>query len=338
VDILLLEPLVPEAMNWLQGRHAVTLAPELRSDQRALRSALYKASGLVIPREVTINRELLDFAPKLQVVARLQLGTDNTDLEACRERGIRVINPSSANVRSNAEYLLGCLVMLFRRGMVSALTGRSGGVPPMGRELHGSVLGLLGLAPTAHALAPMLRALGVRVIGYDPAIHYSAAIWENLRIEPVSLADLMSLSDSVSVQMLYASRYRNFVGENVLAHCKRGQIWVGISRSALFEPVALAEALGDGRIEACMLDSAESGFAGPDSPLHDLKNLFLTPRLGSYTREARVRASWYVAHRLHQALENQPNGLDRPAAAPVGMELPSGEMASQWAEPDLLSR
>ena len=43
----------------------------------------------------------------------------------------------------------------------------------MGRELHGSVLGLLGLAPTAHALAPMLKALGVRVVGYDPAIHHS---------------------------------------------------------------------------------------------------------------------------------------------------------------------
>jgi len=334
VDILLLEPLVPEAMKWLQARYAVSLEPELASDTRGLRNALYKVRSLVVPREVMVSRELLDFAPKLQAVARLQLGTDNTDLEACKERQVRVIHPSSANVRSNAEYLLACLLMLYRRGMVSSLLGRSAGTPRLGRELYGSVLGILGLAPTAHALAPMLTALGVRLVGYDPAIHHTAPIWERLGIEAVSLPALASQSDAVSVQMLYASRYRGFIGENMLAHCKPAQIWVGISRSALFEPQALAGALQDGRIEACMFDGAEAGFASAGTPLHGLKNLFLTPRLCSLTHEARLRASWYVAHRLHQALEIPTSGLDRIAAGPMDLELPAGEVASQWAEPD----
>ena len=67
-------------------------------------------------------------------------------------------------------------------------------------------------------------------------------------------------------------------------------------------PAALARALSDGRIEACVLDGAEAGFASRGSPLHDAQNLYLTPRLGSYTRESRVRASWYVAHRIHDTL------------------------------------
>ena len=79
-------------------------------------------------------------------------------------------------------------------------------------------------------------------------------------------------------------------------------MWVGTSRSKLFDPAALAAALTDGRIEACMLDGAEAGFASKGSPLHDLTNLFLTPRLGSYTRESQVRASWYVAQRIHETL------------------------------------
>ena len=253
-----------------------------------------------------VNRELLNFAPKLEVISRLQLGTDNTDLEACKERGVKVIHPTSANVRSNAEYLLGALLMLFRRGMVSALMGRTTENPRMGRELYGCVVGILGIAPTAHALAPLLRGMGVRVVGYDPAIHHSAPIWERLGIEPVSLHDVVNLSDAVSVQMLYASRYRHFVGESVLASCKPAQMWVGISRSSLFDPQALATALSDGRIEACILDGAEADFAAPESPLHGLRNLFLTPRLGSHTREARLRASWYVAHRVHEALTQPP--------------------------------
>jgi len=65
---------------------------------------------------------------------------------------------------------------------------------------------------------------------------------------------------------------------------------------------ALAHALSDGRIEAAMLDGAETGFASRGTPLHDKQNLFLTPRLGSHTREARLRASWYVAHRIHETL------------------------------------
>lgn len=64
----------------------------------------------------------------------------------------------------------------------------------------------------------MLTGLGVRLIGYDPAVHHTAPIWERLRIQPVA--------------------------------CKHGQLWVGISRSALFDENALAAALCDGRIEA----------------------------------------------------------------------------------------
>lgn len=66
----------------------------------------------------------------------------------------------------------------------------------------------LGLAPTAHTLANMLNGLGVRLLGYDPAVHHTAPIWERLRIQPVSLPELVSQADAVSVQMLYATRSR----------------------------------------------------------------------------------------------------------------------------------
>jgi D-3-phosphoglycerate dehydrogenase len=110
----------------------------------------------------------------------------------------------------------------------------------------------------------------------------------------------------------------------VLAHCKPGQIWVGSTRSAFFEPQALATALQDGRIESALLDGAEAGFASRGSPLHDCHNLFLTPRLGSHTRESRRRASWHVAQRLHETLAGPrtaaPSGFDALASAPMELE------------------
>ena len=138
-------------------------------------------------------------------------------------------------------------------------------------------------------------------------------------MKPVSLQELMAQSDAVSVQVIYASRYQGFINDKLLAHCKPGQLWVGISRSHLFDAQALAKALTDGRIEACMLDGAESGFASKGTALHELDNLFLTPRLGSHTRESRLRASWYVAHRLHETLAapRPPHALDPLASAPM---------------------
>lgn len=339
MDILLLDALVPEAVAWLEARYSVEYHPELADDVVALRGAAYKTRGVVFPRHSVVTREFLDFLPKLKAIGRLHVGTDNTDLEACKERGIKVIHASSANVRSNAEYLLSSLLLLYRRGLVSALMGKRHATAQLGRELHGSTIGILGLAPTAHTLANMLTGLGVRLVGYDPAIHHTAPIWERLGIQAVSLPELMNRADAVSVQMLYANRFKGFVNDKLLANCKRNQLWVGISRSELFDEKALAAALCDGRIEACVLDGAEPSFLSENSPLRGLKNLFITPRLGSQTREARLRSSWYVAHRLHEAITGeQHSGLDSLLSAPMDLELPGAASPSQWAEPEFMIR
>ena len=172
----------------------------------------------------------------------------------------------------------------------------------MGRELAGSTVGLLGLAPVAHTLAPMLKALGVRLLGYDPAVHHAAPIWDKLGVEPTTLNELLGRSDAVSLQVVYASRFKGWLNERVLNHCKPGQLWVGVSRSSLFDSEALALALTDGRIDACLMDGANPTFAAEGTPLYGVPNLHLTPRLGSHTREAKLRASWYVAHRVHETL------------------------------------
>lgn len=324
MEILLLERLAPEAQSWLQDRHQIGVRPELAEDHGALRKQLYNVQALVLPRKVVVSRELLDFAPVLRAVARLHVGTDNTDLEACREHRVRVIQGTHAHVRSNAEYVLASLLLLMRPGIVSGLRGERHAEPVVGRELHGSVVGIVGLAPSAHALAMMLAALGARLLGYDPAVHPTAPVWERLHIEPVGLPNLLERADAVTVQVLYASRFQALLNEKVLAHCKHGQLWVATTRSAIFEPHALAQALGDGRIAAAMLDGAESGFAGRGTPLHELPNLYLTPRVGSLTRESRLRASWYVAQRLHETLTAPRNtGFDPILSGPAPLDSQS---------------
>jgi phosphoglycerate dehydrogenase-like enzyme len=332
LDILLLEPLAPEAVSWLEIRHSVACRPELALDLVALRKEAYKTRAIVFPRHTKVTRELLDFLPKLKAIGRLIGGMDNTDLDFCKERGIKVIYAGSSHVRSNAEYLLSSLLQLYRRGPAAAVAGARPASLPSARELHGSTVGMLGLSPVAHALAGMLSSLGVRLIGYDPAVHHTSPIWERLRIQPVALPELMSKSDAVSVQMLDVARFKGFVNDKLLAACKRHQLWVGISRRALFDEGALAAALNDGRIEACILDGDEASLPGAESPLSGLRNLFLTPGLGWQTREASLRSCWYVSHRIAEALTTHHTGPDLLPSAPVPLHARAAVGPSDWPQ------
>ena len=306
MHILLLEDLASDARQWLASRHAVDYLPELVDDPAALAEQLGRADALVVPPRFKINNALLEQAPRLVAIARIHDGTENIDFEACQKRRVRVIQASSATVRASAEYLLSTLLTLFRSG---AHRGEHHGTecnalvrPPPGREINDSVVGLLGLAPAAHVLATMLVPLGVRVVGYDPAVHRNAELWRRLGVQPMSLAEMLEVADAVSMQMIYATRYRGLVGERILASCKPGQLWTSISRPSLFDLQALADALRTRRVGALMLDSDDDELHAADSPLKGLPNACVTPRLAPYTHESQLRGSWYLVDRIHETL------------------------------------
>ena len=301
MDILLLEDLAADARQWLAARHRVDYRPELLAVPDQLHQALHTVDALVAPPRLRINSQLLDAAPRLVAVGRIHDGTENIDFEACQKRRVRVVQASSATVRASAEYLLSTLLQLFRTGgrPVPAAPGPRG---TPGREINDSVIALFGLAPPAHVLATMLVPLGARVVGYDPAVHRNAELWRRLGVQPMTLTDMLEIADAVSVQTIYASRYRGLVGERVLGACKPGQLWTCISRPSLFDLQALAAALHTGRIGAFMMDSDDERLTAPDSPLGQTPNLHITPRLAPFTQESQVRGSWYLADRLHETL------------------------------------
>ena len=329
VDILLLESLIPEAMAWLESRHSILYRPQLANDERALRHSTDQVRAMVVPRSIAVDHDFLAFAPKLEAVARIHGDVDNIDLELCHDRGVKVLVASSANARANAEFMLAALIMMRRPGIGETLQGLPQQSWPVGREINGSTIALLGLGHTAHMLAPMLANMGARIIGYDPAVHHSSPLWQQLRVQPAPLSELVGLADGVCVQMLYASRYQNFIGERVLAACKRGQVWVSISRSKMFNAEAMASAIKDGRVGAFLMDGAEEDFAGPNSPLNGLTHFYNMARLGANTRETRVRASWYLAHRLHEALIKKDSDLGDLPSGEVDRTVPDGLRSDQ---------
>jgi phosphoglycerate dehydrogenase-like enzyme len=322
MDVLIVEPLEPEVMQWLGERHSVRYSPELARDPRALRQALFNVRALIIPPSVALDAQVLHYAPVLRAVGRLSAGSENIDLDACGRAGVEVVRSVTASAVAEAEFMIGALLAMFRRVPVLSPEGLL-----VGRELGGATIGLVGMVPAARSLAQLLIAFGSRVVGYDPAVHATDNVWSRWRVEPLPLRELMEQSDGVCVQLTYFSRYQGLIGERFLPHCKPNQVLVSIAHSSLFDEAALAEVLGTGRMAAAWFDSLEPGVLDTGRPLADIDTLQVTPRVASTTRESRVRAAWAVARRVDELLsaDSSPQRAGFKPTADVPLDLPDAE-------------
>ena len=311
MDLLIIEPLEAEVMEWLRARYELRCAPDLASDPRAFRQALYNVRALIAPPAVMLDAQTLHHAPELRAVGRVSAGAENIDLDACLRARVEVVRSPTATAQAEAEFMMGALLSMLRRVPVNGSDGMR-----VGRELGCATVGLIGMAPAARAMAQMLGGFGSKVVGYDPSLHASDPVFERWRVAPLGLRELLEQSDAVCVQLNYFSRYHGLLGGRFLAFCKPDQVLVSIAHSGLFDESALADALRTGRIKAAWLDSLEPGVLDPGRPLFGVENLQVTPRLASTTRESRLRSAWAVVRRIDEL-------LTPAAAAPRAFSAPA---------------
>lgn len=302
MDLLIVDTLDADVMEWLASRHRVRHAPELAFASRELRRSLHNVRAAIVPSSVSIDAETLDFAPVLRAVGRVSAGSENIDLAACERRRVEVVRSPTASARAEAEFVIGATLSLLRRVPVR---GADGSI--CGRELGSATIGLVGMPPAARMIAQLLSGFGARIVGYDPALHANDGVWALWQVLPVGLRDLVETADVLCVHLDYFSRYHGLLGERFLPHCKPQQVVVSTAHSALFDEAALALALKSGRIAAAWLDSVEPGALDPGRPLHGIETLQTTPRVAGTTRESRQRSAWSVARRIDELLHAPPH-------------------------------
>ena len=301
MDLLIVDTLDAEVMQWLESRHSVRFAPELAEDAREFRQALYNVRALILPSRVAFSDKTLQYAPMLRAVGRINSGAENIDVEACARAGVEVVRSATATAQAEAEFMIGAGLSLLRRVPVLGADGML-----VGRELGACTVGLLGMAPAAKAMTGMLGGFGCRLVGYDPSLHASDGVWSRWKVAPVPLRELVEVADLLCVQLSYFTRYQGLLGERLLPHCKPHQVLVSITHSALFDERVLAEVLASGRLAAAWFDSLEPGAQDEGRPLHGVPNLQVTPHVASTTRESRLRSAWAVARRIDDLLALTP--------------------------------
>lgn len=271
--------------------------------EAALKDALVDAAALVVRSETQVTAELMGLAPKLRIVARAGVGTDNIDLEEATRRGIPVLTAPGANSNSAAEHAVALMLSLCRKIPAAARTMAEGKWDRKqfeGTELRGKTLGILGLGRIGTTVAKIAHAFGMTVIALDPFVVAQHAL--ALGVELLPLEEVLKRADIITLHLALTDDTRHLLNADRLAMMKKGAMIVNTARGALIDDAALVAALASGQLSGAALDVFEPEPLPADSPLRGAANIVLTPHLGASTKEAQTRVAAEIAEAVRDAL------------------------------------
>jgi D-3-phosphoglycerate dehydrogenase / 2-oxoglutarate reductase len=232
-------------------------------DRQALLSALSKADiVLCSPQQgFVLDAELIDAAPRLRAVNSVVIGVETIDVDACTSAGVLVANGAiEENFLGVAEATVMLILALGLDLKAKERAMRATGTRPAmtrARLLREHTVGLIGLGRIGRSVAQRLAPFGVRLIGYDPYV----TAWEG--VGGVSLEELLTQSDVVSIHVMLTRETRGMIGARELALMKPQAYLINTSRGHIVDEAALAEALNTGRLAAAAIDT----FAEEPTPL-----------------------------------------------------------------------
>lgn len=247
----------------------------------------------VFTNRARITAELLDECPSVKYVSALGTGYDMIDIEACKARGVAVVNIPAYSTASVAQLTIQFLLTLFADldGMQNIVkVGMWTGIPGyqyqqvMFTELQGLTLGLVGCGNIGMRVAETASALGMRVIAHT-AHHHD----DNDIVKYVSLDALLAESDAVSLHCPLTDATRGMVDAEFIARMKDGARLINTSRGAVLNERDVSDALNSGKLAGAALDVLAVEPALPDNPLLTAKNCIITPHIAWASKAARQR-------------------------------------------------
>jgi D-3-phosphoglycerate dehydrogenase len=267
---------------------------------------------LIVRSQTRITEQLLAKAAHLQVIGRAGSGLDNIDLNAAIRHGVMVVHAPRGNTIAVAEHTLALLLALVRHipeANRSMKAGRWDKSRLLGVELHGKVLGIIGLGRIGKAVAQRAQAFGMRVIASDPFV--SSKQGQQVGVHLHSKEEMLQHADFVTLHAALTDDQggtRKLLGVRELQLLKPGAYLVNCARESLIDEQALFSALTEGRLAGVALDVFSQEPIGDDTILRQLlahERVIATPHLGASTVEAQVRVATEVARNIIAALRGE---------------------------------
>ena len=260
------------------------------------------ANALVVRSATKVTKELLEAGTDLMVVGRAGVGLDNVDIEAATDLGIMVVNAPESNILSAAEHAFALLLAQARnipQAHGALVQGRWERSKWEGVELHGKILGVVGLGRIGALVAQRAMAFGMHVVAYDPYITEERA--KRMGVELLTLDELVARADFITIHLPKTKETAGLFNKELLGRTKRGVRIINAARGGLVVEQDLADAINSGHVAGAALDVFDSEPA-TESPLFGIPSVVVTPHLGASTEEAQDKAGEQIAEQIVLAL------------------------------------
>ncbi len=317
--VLVADAIAEEGIRRLREHADVDV--RLREPAAALREIIPEYEALVVRSETRVDAALIEAATRLRVIGRAGAGVDNIDVDAATRRGILVLNAPSGNTVAAAEHTMAMMLALARhvpQADQAVRAGRWERTRFVGTELKDKVLGLVGLGNIGSEVARRAQAFGMQVIAADRVVSEDRAA--QLRVKLLSLEEVLSQADFLSLHVPLTPETRHLIGVRALARLKPTCRLINVSRGGVVDEAALFDALSEGRLAGAALDVFEREPPG-ENPLLRLPQVISTPHLGASTEEAQITVAVDVADQIVTVLQGgQPRfALNAPVVLPEQM-------------------
>lgn len=262
--------------------------------------AAVEGMDAIIVRSTALPNEVIEKGTSLKVIGRHGIGVDNIDLPFMRERGIKVINTPTGNVRSVAEKVLTYMLTLSNRLLENDRRLRSGFFSKPGKslpglvtnggfhgfEISGKTLGVAGFGKIGAKTAEMaMHGFNMKVAAYDPPICGKVPLPEGaFWVETID--ELCEKSDFISLNVPLLDSTRNLFGKKQFELMKNTACIINCSRGGLIDEDALYDALKNGDIAGAGIDAFATEPPPADCKLFELDNIALSPHCAGMTDEA----------------------------------------------------
>jgi D-3-phosphoglycerate dehydrogenase / 2-oxoglutarate reductase len=254
-----------------------------------------------------VDGAVLDAAPSVRLVGELEGDrfANRIDVEACAERGVRVVDTTHGSSLPVAEWALGLMLIGLRdaaghyRRLIAgeAYRGPTDGPGYRVGELTGKTVGLIGLGHIGRRLVELLAPFRCRVLVHDPYVPKEVALAVGAQL--TSLEHVLADSQVVVCCAPLTPRTRRMLGARELDLLKADSVFVNVSRGAIVDPEALIARARRGDIRVG-LDVFDPEPIPADSPIRGLPNVFLSPHIAGVTAACRPRFFSFMVDELER--------------------------------------
>jgi len=286
------------------------------NDAETLTAAAADVDLIIVSCFTKIPAAVIENAGRLKAVLKYGVGVDNIDLNAATRKGILVVNCPEYGSNTIAEHAFALMIGLAKKLVrIDKLTREKLWLWPepelMGTELQEKTIGLIGFGKIGCAMARMTSGFGMHAVVYDPYV--PAEQIKAGHAEPVSLDELLSVSDVVSIHCVLTPETEKLIGATELEKMKPSAFLIDVSRGAIIDDTALIRALQENRIAGAGLDVFAEEPLTPENPLLQMENVILTPHLAWYTREAFDRLAQETLQRVLEIFDGKiPHNIKNP--------------------------